>query len=248
MNTKTALRQNGYSVAANGHIEFYRHKERTDEHTCAIFFTLARDCDSKADHELIDRLIEFVGEPRALLGRGTANAEDSATAVLLFRRGAHPAKPNISGHQGDVFKLATRDGRTRFRIMVLSEGDDLGLNVSAFKWEKDRSPLDVGVWQLPILTSEAAKAVINEAFRLDCSWASQVEKDLADAQRMEDIRSGKIVLETDEARQVAEDAAIVERYKDAVFGQFDELRQIVHGARYRVAKRAAEAATAATAA
>lgn len=233
--TKHKLRLMGFAVTTtDGHIQY---DGREDEKTAVLRLELERDTSHGRD--LIDKLIEAADSPRALLGRSK-----SGSAVLLFRHGRNSPAPHINGQSGSTFKLATRDGAVRLTITVASYGT---LEVSAYSW--DRSPLDNGLWTLPVLTSSIGEVVIEAAFTAGCSWAEQVDDELKDAQRRADIASGKIVLESDEARQAREDDALVARYEGQPLGMFDDARALVRAARFRVAeRRKAEAALASTAA
>lgn len=248
MSNIQALRLNAYTVTGAGHILCSPERRpnggnvggHEDEFTSVLRIDLERD--TPAGRDIVSKLIETVDEPRALLG--TAK---NGSVVLLFRRGKLDPAPNIAGQFGDVFKLSTCDGAVRFSITCASAGQTLDpaaytwLKGRAFKPQvgepKDRSPLEIGSWTLPLLTGEMGKAVIEAAFKLGCAWASTVEDDLARDKRSTDIASGKIKLPTEEELQAVEDAALVKHYEGREFGRFDDIRADVHAARRRHAIR-----------
>jgi hypothetical protein len=99
--------------------------------------------------------------------------------------------------------LSTRDGATRITIST----DAAAPLDAGYKWDRD-----IPHHELPMRTTTAAELgqhIIEEAFGLGLTWASQVDEDLAVEKRVaqfrEDVKAGRVKLRTPE--EIADDAA-----------------------------------------
>jgi hypothetical protein len=233
-NTLTML---GYSATAEGHIELQREGVRYVQERCAVIHI-------EGSHEMVERLLAIADSPRALTGR----AKNSA--VLLFKADERNVAPSIQGHRrGDgVFDLALPSGE---RITVSCKSAGL-LDLSAFTWQKNRSPLEIERDRLPLLTSDISEAVLLEAFKF-ATWAPSAEDIAAEAARKErrakiaaGIASGKINPNpTPEQQLEIDDNKLVAAHEGAEYHEYDgNMAALVLAARRRVASRkaAAEAA------
>jgi hypothetical protein len=238
-NTHT-LRMLGYSATAEGHIQLQREGVRYVQERCAVIHI------EGGGHELVGQLLAIADEPRALTGRAKNGA-----AVVLFKANERSVLPGIQGdgRRDGVFELALPSGE-RITISCKSEGL---LDLSAFTWQKNRSPLEVSRDSLPALFAETGEAVISEARKLGCTWAPTAEEIAAEAARKErlakiaaDIASGKLNPNpTPEQQLEIDDAALVAAHEGAGYHEYDgHLPALVLAARDRVARRraAAEAA------
>ncbi len=221
------LRLNAYSVTADGHIQCSR-GERWSHERCGILQVILSK-DTPATRGIVDAIIAELDEPRALTGRDSRGG-----AVLLFQ----VAPRNGINNKHVEYGLATGAG-----IEIIFGSENLTLNPAAFTWAKNRSPFDVERDALPPLRDDHVKTAETVAYKLGARHPSEFERERESERRVEVMRQRLANGETAESmeadRQHEEDLKIVAAHEGVQFGQFDELRQIVHGARYRVAKRAA---------
>jgi hypothetical protein len=190
---------------------------------------------------LAAKIVAALDEPAALVGA------DSHRTIVLFRTG----RTDVA----TVVDFIT-DGKPGSFAAI----DRIAFpDIAAFKWADDRSPLTVHRCMIPELLSEHVKAASDAVHKLGARvgsaslFAAESEREARFEKLRADIAASGLTAEAYMERQEADrqhesDLQLVAAHEGVQFGQFDELRQIVHGARYRVAKRAAEAATAATAA
>lgn len=148
--------------------------------------------DTKPGRAVIDRIIEIINAPN--LPRIRAR---NGSATLVFRTNKPwMTVPYIVGASNNqrVFELATRDGVVRLTI------------------DCDRERVDLPAYEnpehMPLTTAaELGQVVIEAAFGLGFTWASQVDDDLAVAKRVEkfkaDVAAGRVKVRTPE--EIAED-------------------------------------------
>jgi hypothetical protein len=158
--------------------------------------------DSKPGRELVENLLRAAHAPGAIVGRAK-----NGSAALLFRS-LRPwaTAPNIAGVNNQRnFELASKDGLTRIKISTESAATD------GYKFERD-----VPLYELPVMSyasADVGERVINAAFAIGFTWAETVDRDLADATRLEklkdDIAAGRVKLKSDEDRLAESDAEIV---------------------------------------
>jgi hypothetical protein len=251
VNTKDrdALRLMGYSVSAAGHIECakgateYSYQKREpgslrfeQEHVAVVKIDGSK--------EVVEQLVAAADSPRALTGKNRGGA------VLVFRREKNQdIKPSDLAYQGrDVFELMHKDTHERLTLTIKSEG--MTLDAGSYSWGK-RSPLDTSRDSLPVLTHDLSELVINAAFAAGSTWASIVEQDRANEQRLEqtraDIAAGRVKLhESDAERLEREDGETVAATAGREYVASDGIAaQLIIAARARFARRKKPAADAA---
>ena len=194
MSTRETLRLAGYSSTPEGHVECYR-EGHPDECTGVLKIDIERD--TKAGRELVDKLIALVDQPRALLGR-----KRDGSVIMLFKCDRpYAVEPHIAGEnrRTGIFELATRDGDVCF--VVTCKSVDMVVDISAYTWDKNRSPADFPRASLTLLTADVGERVVEGAFSLGCMWASMVAQERENAARVEqfkrDVKSGKAKLLSD---------------------------------------------------
>jgi hypothetical protein len=237
MSNRDILRLNGYSATAEGHIQCSREGARYVQERCAVVHI-------EGARELVEHLLGFIDEPRALLGRAKNGA-----AVLLFRGDERNVVPRIHGDdkRNGVFALTTQSGE---RITVTCKSGGGALDPSAYTWQRGRSPLEIERDRLPLLCADTVEAVIAEAFKLGCTWAPTAEEIAAEAARQEryakiaaDIASGKLIPNPSPEQQLEiDDNALVAAHEGAEYHEYDgNMAVVVLAARRRVALRKAHA-------
>jgi hypothetical protein len=206
LNTTQQLRLNGYLADPAGGIVCHKEGVRYKQERTAIVHLVG-------DRELIDKLVECADSPRALVGR-----RSDGSAVMVFRcEGDY--LPFVAGDTrrtrgNGVFELAQRADGSPLTITIGCEG--LGVGVSGYSWT--RSPLEIERDRLPVLTSDISQAIVDEAFKLDCTWIETVKQDREVAARIEkfhaDVAAGRVKVQTPEEiaeeHQARADAAMVE--------------------------------------
>ncbi|HWS67707.1 MAG TPA: hypothetical protein VN325_33475 [Steroidobacteraceae bacterium] len=244
MTDTTALRMNGYLVDPTSPLIVCRREGARWAQERTGYIRIDIDRDTKIAREIVEKLLEVVDSPRALLGRTS-----QGSAVMLFRAGEKPVSPDMQGtHSRGHFELALGSGE-KITIDIDSVG---AVIVPNYSWGK-RSPESVPRHELPELTSDVGDAVITEAFKLGCTWAPTAEEIAAEAARQErykqiaaDIASGKLIPNpTPEQQLEIDDNKLVAAHEGAEFHEYDgNFANLVISARRRVARRKAQAVAA----
>lgn len=217
MNTNTTqqLRLNGYLADDAGLVCHKEGLRYAQERTAVIHLA--------GDREIIDKLVECADSPRALLGR-------RGSAVVMLFRCEGDYLPFVAGdtRRNGVFELAQRSDGSPLTITIRSEGQTV--DTSKYSWAPRpvyrlqlgdaaaNSPLEIERDRLPVLTSDISRAIVDEAFKLDYTWAEQVKQDREVAARIEkfhaDVAAGRVKVQTPEEiaeeHQARSDAAMVE--------------------------------------
>ncbi|MGO9994698.1 MAG: hypothetical protein ACLPTF_19575 [Steroidobacteraceae bacterium] len=195
------LRLSGY-IADDESLVCYKDGKRYEQERTAVVRLIG-------DREMIDKLVEAADSPRALLGR------QRGSAVLVFRSEGDYL-PFIAGdtRRNGIVELAQRSDGSPLTIIIGSEGQTV--DIQDYKWT--RSPLEIERDRLPVLTSDISQAIVDEAFKLDCTWIETVKQDREVAARVEkfraDVAAGRVKIQTPEeiaeAAQARSDASMVE--------------------------------------
>lgn len=177
--------------------------------------TICIDLTSKDGREVVESLIRGTPTPGALIGRAKNGA-----AIVFHSTRPRDIVPLVRGadHYQRVFELATRDGATRIKIST-----DMAAPVDGYKWDRD-----IAHHELPVVAytaAEVGKFIIEGAFSLGLTWASQVDDDLAVEKRVaqfrEDVKAGRVKIKTE--AELADDA---EARRDAEIVRANEGREV----------------------
>ncbi len=187
---------------------------------------------TKGRSNIVEDLIRVADALGALIGRG----KNSAAIVFRSTR-PYDTVPYVRGadrHQRN-FELATKDGSLRLTIST-----DSAAPLEGYKWDRDIARHELTV--MPYTAANIGTRIIEAAFAQGFTWASIVDRDLADAARLaqakSDLASGKLKVPTDEDRQAERDAEIVKANEGRELSQWDGIgAQQIIGARARHAKR-----------
>jgi hypothetical protein len=254
-NVKSELRVQGYGVNDAGHIECRREpfSRYSHEHVALIRLNVG---DSKAAKDFCGKVIAATDEPGALVGFGRTGA------VILFRTNgtqsveadAMPGRADRTPEHPFIFEgeqaafIATSDRQT--------------LDVGAFQWRDNRSPLTVPRANLPPLFSDISRRAYDAVGKLLPAHAgrwgklptgAEIAAEQAATERLERIgREIAAGMHTPEKIAEREDDALVAEWEGQDIAQSDGHHALqVLQARRRVAYRkrlAAESAVAMTAA
>lgn len=158
---------------------------------------------TKGRSNIVEDLLRAADALGALIG------EVKNGAAIVFRSTRpHDTVPYVRGadYRQRTFDLATKDGSLRLTISTESTAP-----LEGYKWDRD-----IPHYELPVMPYTAANVgtrIIEAAFAQGFTWASIVDRDLADAARLEqaktDIASGKRKIPTDEDCQAERDEEIV---------------------------------------
>lgn len=254
-NIKTELRVQGYSVNDAGRIECRREPtlgRYNHEHVAIIRLDVPP---TKAAKDFCGKVIAATDEPGALVGFGPHGA------VMLFRpNGTQPVEAGSKpGHYDRTAVHPFIFEGEQAAFIASTEGQ---IDVSAYIWRDNRSPLTVHRSNLPLLYSDISMRAYDAVGKLLPAHAgrwgklptvAEIAAEVARVARLEtmqqEIDAG---MWTDEKIKEREEDALVASYEGVEVSQYDGLHAMqVLQARRNVARRkrlAAESAVVTTAA